>query len=237
MLAPDSKADELKAAIAGLEAQRSALGDAVVDPAITALRQQLGQLDFRAGLVHLFRGNLKEAMAHLEAALVLFQRVGDLVMRTRCLTYLAVAHRRSGHMMETRRYAERTVSLATQLGMVEYIAMAKANLSWLAWREERFQDVDLLGSEALALWHGMDDPYGVDWQALLPMIAVAVVQGRSEQAVGHVRNLFGENQHPLPPALVAAATMVISASENRDAAITRTNLEYLVAVAKQVAYL
>src|SRR5438067_1367397 len=41
----DSKANELKAAIAGLQAQRSVLGDAVVESAITALRQQLEQLD------------------------------------------------------------------------------------------------------------------------------------------------------------------------------------------------
>ena len=39
-----SKADEIKAAIAGLEAQRSALGDAVVGPAIAALHQQLSSL-------------------------------------------------------------------------------------------------------------------------------------------------------------------------------------------------
>jgi class 3 adenylate cyclase len=41
----DEKAEELKAAIAGLEAQRSLLGDAVVEPALAALRQQLLELD------------------------------------------------------------------------------------------------------------------------------------------------------------------------------------------------
>ena len=40
-----SKREELKAAIAGLEAQRTALGDLVVEPALAALRQQLAQLD------------------------------------------------------------------------------------------------------------------------------------------------------------------------------------------------
>ena len=39
------QADELKAAIAGLEAQRSLLGDAVIEPALAALRQQLSELD------------------------------------------------------------------------------------------------------------------------------------------------------------------------------------------------
>jgi class 3 adenylate cyclase len=41
----DKQADELKAAIAGLEAQRSLLGDTVVEPALAALRQQLLQLE------------------------------------------------------------------------------------------------------------------------------------------------------------------------------------------------
>jgi class 3 adenylate cyclase len=45
MSAPDEKARELKAAIAGLEAQRSALGDSVVESAVTALRQQLAELE------------------------------------------------------------------------------------------------------------------------------------------------------------------------------------------------
>src|SRR5438045_1770174 len=40
----DKNADELKAAIAGLEAQRSLLGDSVVEPALAALRQQLEDL-------------------------------------------------------------------------------------------------------------------------------------------------------------------------------------------------
>jgi len=45
MSAPDEKARELKAAIAGLEAQRSALGDSVVESAVTALREQLAELE------------------------------------------------------------------------------------------------------------------------------------------------------------------------------------------------
>src|SRR6266550_1258545 len=41
----DEQAVELKAAIAGLEAQRSLLGDTVVEPALAALREQLSQLE------------------------------------------------------------------------------------------------------------------------------------------------------------------------------------------------
>ena len=40
----EAKADKIKESIAALEAQRSTLGDAVVDSAIAALREQLSQL-------------------------------------------------------------------------------------------------------------------------------------------------------------------------------------------------
>jgi class 3 adenylate cyclase len=45
MSKPDEQAKELRAAIAGLEAQRSVLGEAVVEPALAALRQQLAELE------------------------------------------------------------------------------------------------------------------------------------------------------------------------------------------------
>ena len=41
----EEQAKKLTAAIAGLEAQRAALGDAVVEPALTALRDQLSELN------------------------------------------------------------------------------------------------------------------------------------------------------------------------------------------------
>src|SRR4026209_274739 len=45
----DVQIEKLSAAIASLEAQRATLGDAVVDPAIGALRAQLTQLETGAG--------------------------------------------------------------------------------------------------------------------------------------------------------------------------------------------
>jgi hypothetical protein len=44
MLSPEEQRRQLEAAIAGLEAQRALLGDAVALPALAALRQQLDDL-------------------------------------------------------------------------------------------------------------------------------------------------------------------------------------------------
>src|SRR5438874_9138789 len=45
----ETQIQKLSAAIAGLESQRKSLGDAVVDPAIAALREQLTQLESGRG--------------------------------------------------------------------------------------------------------------------------------------------------------------------------------------------
>jgi hypothetical protein len=121
--------------------------------------------------------------------------------------------------------------------MVEYVAMATANLSWLAWRQKRPAEAESLGKEALQLWHGMEDPYGVDWQAILPLVAVAVEDRRFEQAVECIRGLFGENQHPLPQALTTAVKEVIAIAEDSDAAAVESKLQQVIEVSREIGYL
>jgi hypothetical protein len=85
--------------------------------------------------------------------------------------------------------------------MVEYIAMAKATLAWVAWRRGNHIEAELLAEKALQLWHGMDDPYGFDWMALWPLVAITISQNDLVRAIGFVRGLVDERQHPLPDQL------------------------------------
>ena len=197
----------------------------------------MSHVRFTAGLTNIFRGNLAPAVEHFRGAFSLAERVGDLVVQARSLTYLTVAFRRLGDREQTRIHAEHTIALATQLGMVEYVAMAKANLAWLAWRESDTAEARSLGEEALRLWHGMEDPYGVDWQALLPLIAVSVSEQRFADAVAHTKGLFGENQHPLPDSLVKAANEVIGAAERKDSDALPSKFAELISVSQQIGYL
>src|SRR5260370_121459 len=81
------------------------------------------------GFVNLWRGNYANAVEGGEAALHLAKRCGDLVMQARCQTYLAVAHRCAHHLEQARSCAAQTLELATKIGMIEYVAMAKANFA------------------------------------------------------------------------------------------------------------
>jgi predicted ATPase/class 3 adenylate cyclase len=192
---------------------------------------------FTLGLAHLWRGNFAEAIAQCGIALQLSERCGDLVIQARTLTYLAAAHRCAHHLDQARSYAIRTLELATKIGMVEYVAMASANLAWVAWREANHAETEKLGSEALRLWHGMEDPYSFDWMALWPLIALASSRKDIARAIDHARGLLVEQQHPLPEPLTAATRKAIKSWENNQPEKASLDLELAIQTAEKFGQL
>ncbi len=209
---------------------------AVSESAGSANLSEASHVRFTLGLIHLWRGNFVEAIEHAETALGLAERVGDRVIQARCLTYLAVAYRQAEQVESARSYASRTLELASKLAMVEYVAMAHANLAWVAWREGDNAATQRHGTKAVALWHAMEDPYGFDWMALWPMSAAALAEGRPAEAVAHVRGLFGPNQHPLAAELAAVTREAIAAWE-RDGVGAKPALERVLQAAHEARQL
>ncbi len=154
------------------------------------------------------------------------------MVQARCLTYLAVAHRRAELVEPARDYATRTLELASKLAMVEYVAMAHANLAWVAWREGDKAATKRHATEALTLWHAMEDPYGFDWMALWPLTAEAVAEDRLTDAVEHLRGLFGPDQHPLAGELATVTREAIAAFE-RDGVAAKPVFERVLEAAHQ----
>jgi class 3 adenylate cyclase/tetratricopeptide (TPR) repeat protein len=177
---------------------------------------ELAHIRFVLGLVLFWKRNFEEAMTACRAALAVAEKCGDLVVQARCLAYLTSACRCAGETMVARNMAGRTHDLASKLGMLEYMAIARANLSWVEWRDGNHDKAQQFGEEALHRWHSMEDPYGFDWMALWPLIAVAQSEGDIDAAVTHLRALFGPNQHPLPDQLSAVARQTIDAWEKKD---------------------
>jgi hypothetical protein len=198
---------------------------------------QAGHVNFVLGLIELCHGDFGDAVEQSGKALAIAEQTGDLVLQSRCLTYRAVAFRRLGDLARCSTEAKRTLELVTKLGMVEYIAMAKASLAWVAWRQQDHAAAEKLASEALGLWHGMDDPYGFDWMALCPLIAIALYRQTSGAAIGFAQGLLAENQHPLPEKLLnpirkACDEWQIGAQENATA-----DLASAMQVARELSYL
>jgi len=198
---------------------------------------QAGHVNFVLGLIELCHGDFGDAAEQCGRALAMAERTGDLVLQSRCLTYRAVAFRRLGDVGRCTTEAKRTLELATKLGMIEYIAMAKASLAWIAWRQEDHPEGERLATEALELWHGMDDPYGFDWMALCPLIAIALYRQNSDAAIGFARGLLAENQHPLPEKLLNAIRKACDEWQNGAQEIATADLASAMQVARELGYL
>ena len=121
--------------------------------------------------------------------------------------------------------------------MVEYVAMAKANLAWIAWRQNRLEDCESLGREALELWHSMDDPYSVDWMALWPLIAVAITRGQTEKAVEFARGIFPESQHPIDDEVMSATKCAIDSWKTGDTALAESQMQNALKTAEHHHYI
>jgi hypothetical protein len=120
--------------------------------------------------------------------------------------------------------------------MIEYIAMAKASLAWIAWRQEDHPEGERLATEALELWHGMDDPYGFDWMALCPLIAIVFI-GRIATLQSDLRGLLAENQHPLPEKLLNPIRKACDEWQNGAQEIATADLASAMQVARELGYL
>ena len=83
----------------------------------------------------------------------------------------------------------------------------------------------------------MPDPYGFDWMALWPLIAIALNRKDVVHAIELVRGLLNENQHPMPEKLSVATSEAIEEWQNGAKKAASSNLEAAVQLATELHYL
>ena len=198
---------------------------------------EAGHVTFTYGLIQVFRGDFEAAAKACAKALEFSERTGELVLQARSLTYLAVAYRRMNDWPNCKSAAERAFEISTRLAMVEYIAMATANLAWVAWRQNDHAKAEKLASEALNLWHGMEDPYSFDWMALWPLIAIAFARKDFSRAVEYARGLLDKNQHPLAENLTPIVRRTCEEWERGAEEIAIASFVSAIQAARDLAYL
>jgi tetratricopeptide (TPR) repeat protein len=198
---------------------------------------EAGHVNFACGLIQTFHGDFEEAAQACAKALQLSERIGDVVLQARCLTYLAVACRRMNDSANCKSAAEKAFEISTRVAMVEYIALAKANLAWVAWRQNDHAGAEKLATEALNLWHGMEDPYSFDWMALWPLIAIAFARNDFSRAVEYARGLLDENQHPLAEYLTAIVRRTCEEWERGAEEAAIASFASAIQAARDLAYL
>ena len=128
-------------------------------------------------------------------------RAAVRVLRARCLCYLNVRGLRCHDIEAVRSRAPEVLAAAEAAQYPEYVVAAKATLAWVAWRDERSEDVLALAAEALELWRTTVVSYSWYWLCLWPLTAVHLEGGRTAEAVAASRQLLAPPQQRLPDEL------------------------------------
>ena len=161
-------------------------------------QQDIALMSFGLGFGLLWYGDLAEAEQRLLASLAMVERMGDRVLRARCLRHLNVTALRNGDVDGVRSLGPQAMAAAEAAAYPEYVAAAKATMAWVAWRDERLEDVVRLADEALGLWRSTVVSYSYYWLCLWPLVAVRLRQG-SDSRGGRSRPPVAATPAAAPP--------------------------------------
>jgi tetratricopeptide (TPR) repeat protein len=207
------------------------------------LSMETGDMDtisysrFELGFSYLWRGDFENAETELRAALEGGQRIGDLILQTRCLTYLTILYRMNAKIEQAQEYALQSLEHATAVDMVEYIGSAEANLAWSAWRQGRLAEVEQKAGRALELWSQTALVYPFQWLAIWPLIAVNLENNRIGEAIEYAQVLLEETQMHLKDELEVLLGCAINAWESNDPENTKAYLFQSTELSDQIGYL
>ena len=195
------------------------------------------ECQFEAGFLHLWRGELEEAEEGLREALELTETSGIVPLETLSLTYLTVLYRFRDQIDSVLKYALRSQELAETAHMPDYVAAAKGNQAWLAWRRGDFATAEQRGQEALKIWHHSPLVYPFQWQALWPLIGAAMRRGLDEETWIYIKMLLDPLQQLLPDKLNHVMVAAVQAKENGQVQAASQHLAYAVDIAREIGYL
>jgi adenylate cyclase len=193
-------------AMLGLRRDRFVPSDSTVEAAEAELAAGIEAGDharhFDIGFCRLWRAELDEAQKHFEAALAVAERTGDAILRTRCLLYLAVTHRK-------RQDVTRVAAILASEDLVDtlgYLGLGEANRAWVAWREGNPSLAEMHGHAAIADWERsvQSGPTAFQWTARWPLLAVAWARGDSVEAQSQAKAMLDPTLQPLPETLAVA---------------------------------
>jgi len=198
----------------------------------------LGQVTlahFGLGFAFLWRAEYEEAEEELQVALDLAERRADVVLQSRCLTYLSILCRRRGQLELAHAYNTRGLNTATAAHLPEYAAIAQANLAWMAWRTGNLPEAVEKSRAALVTWGPL--PYAFYWTALWPLIGATLALGQSAEAIAAARALLAPAQMRLPDSLADTIGQALQAWEGANTEEAHAHLAHALDLAQEMGYL
>jgi eukaryotic-like serine/threonine-protein kinase len=194
-------------------------------------------IQFELGFLLLWRRELDEAEEFLKASLELSKIAEILPRQTLLLTYLTIVNRFKGQIEEVINYASLAEQAAINAHMPDYVAAAKGNQAWLAWRNQNISLTMQSGLEAFEIWKKSPLMYPFQWMALWPLVAASLMTDANDKAWSYTRLMIEPTQQQLPNELNAALETAVIAKTNNQEELARSHLDRAMSMARELGYL
>lgn len=186
-------------------------------------RSELPHIQLMVGIGLVLQRSLKLAKEQLEPLRLLAEQTGDTLLESRCLAYLSLGARMRHDLEETQISSEALAKTAGAAELVEYIAVACANESWLAFHAGDHESARRKAEKALDLWELREFPF--KWMAAIPLLRVCLACGDMSGSIKCVEVLLAPSQQLLPGAATDALGLALSAHHTADAPRTRALIQ------------
>jgi tetratricopeptide (TPR) repeat protein len=208
---------------------------------ILRIRQEHGALasltsaHFEMGFTLLWYGDRVKAEHHLQTALELAERSGNLADQARALVYLAVTARFAGRVPDVVMRCERLSHCAQIIDDHEYVGASEAGIAWAELRSGRPAAARAHAEVALERWQHSAFPFR--WMAAWPLLGVVLDAGCVDTALDMAHLLLDPAQQRMPEILELALEDAVRLAEAGDTGAARVRLEQAREPARTLGYL
>lgn len=195
---------------------------------------------FMAGFSYLWYNEVGTARHILEEGLVLTEQIGDIVVQSRYLTYLTVIYRRLGLVPETKEMAQRSLDVAQQAQMLEYIATAYANFAWLYWKKGDLGKLEKYAQQAYDGWSKLPQTHAslvFAWTAAWPLAACHFRRGDLTACVAQFEEILHPRRKRMDPELEDHLQKTVKLFQNQKTAQLTPMIKKAFLLAEQYTYL
>jgi hypothetical protein len=136
--------------------------------------------------------------------------------------------------------AQRSLEVAQRAGMVEYIAMAEANMAWVALRRGELIEAQRLGEHALDLWQTLPPGHPIHsfaWAARWPLLSIVRQHERLDEAITGARILLAPPHQRLPDTVASPLEQAVEAADAGQTAMAQAALDIAIEQARGQGYL
>jgi DNA-binding SARP family transcriptional activator/predicted ATPase len=205
------------------------LAEQLNDPLLIASKH------FGMGFNLLWYWDRQEAIAHLDQALSLAEKLGATFIQNQALAYLAITYRLDDNREMVSQLARRGLALSEEESHPNYQGVALANLAWLAYRQGDLERAQRLAEKALPMWGYAG--YPMEWLAEFVLAAIAMHHGQLRRAQKHLAAIIHPSQQRLPEVLETRLKIAANSNGKVDSVPVREAIQQALETASRLGYL